>query len=87
MEQPLGFIAHVESSGLICRLHKSLYSLKHSLRIWFGKFSNVVQQFGMPCSEADHSVFYHHSSVGCVYLIVYVDDIFLIGSDHHGISR
>jgi len=37
--------------------------------------------------EADHSVFYQHSSVGCVYLIVYVDDIVLIGSNNHGISQ
>jgi len=34
--------------------------------------------------EADHSVFYRHSSVRCVYLIVYVDDT---GSDNHGISQ
>jgi len=37
--------------------------------------------------KADHSVFYCHSSVGCIYLIVYVDDILLTGSDHHGISQ
>jgi len=58
-----------------------------SSRAWFGKFSNVVQQFGMTPSEADHSVLYRHSSVGCIYLIVYVDDIVLTGSDHHGISQ
>jgi len=36
--------------------------------------------------EADHSVFYQHSSVGCVYLIVY-DDIVLTRSNNHGISQ
>ena len=30
--------------------------------------------------------FYLHLSVGCIYLIVYVDDIVLTGSDHHDIS-
>jgi len=87
MEQPFGFVAREESFGLVCRLRKSLYGLKQSPRAWFGKFSNVVQQFGITWSEADHSVFYRHLSVGCVYLIVYVDDIVLTGNDHHGIFQ
>jgi len=37
--------------------------------------------------KADYSIFYRHSSVGCVYLIVYVDDIVLIDSDNHDISQ
>ena len=77
MEQPPGFVAQREFSGMVCHLRKSLYGLKQSSRAWFGKFSNVVQQFGMTRCEADHFVFYQHSSDGCVYLIVYVDDIVL----------
>jgi len=42
MEQPLGFVAQRESSGLARHLLKSLYGLKQSLRAWFGKFNNVV---------------------------------------------
>ena len=39
-------------------------------------------------SEADHSVFYHHnSSSQCIYLVVYVDDIVITGSDQEGIQR
>jgi len=41
----------------------------------------------MTRSEVDHSVFYRHSSVGCNYLVVYIDDIVLTGSDHHDISQ
>nr|KYP33399.1 Retrovirus-related Pol polyprotein from transposon TNT 1-94 [Cajanus cajan] len=58
MEQPPGFVAQGKSSGLVCCLRKSLYGLKQSPRTWFGRFSIVVQQFGMNRSEADHSVFY-----------------------------
>ena len=87
MEEPPGFVAQGESSGLVLRLRKSLYGLKQTPRAWFGKFSNVVQQFGMTRCEADHSVFYRHSSAGCVYLIVYVDDIVLTSNDNHGISQ
>ena len=39
-------------------------------------------------SAADHSVFYHHSSTGkCIYLIVYVDDIVITGTDQDGIQK
>ena len=81
MEQPHGFVAQGESSNMVCRLHKSLYGLKQSPRAWFGRFSTVVQQFGMVRSEAEHSVFYHHSTQWCIYLIVYVDDIVITRSD------
>ncbi|RVX16137.1 Retrovirus-related Pol polyprotein from transposon RE1 [Vitis vinifera] len=47
----------------------------------------VVQEFGMLRSEADHSVFYHHNSLSqCIYLVVYVDDIVITGSDQEGIQ-
>ncbi|KAL6312798.1 hypothetical protein AAG906_021430 [Vitis piasezkii] len=37
---------------------------------------------------ADHSVFYHHNSSGqCIYLVVYVDDIVITGSDQNGIQK
>ena len=39
-------------------------------------------------SAVDHSVFYHHSSTGkYIYLIVYVDDIVITGSDQDGIQK
>ena len=39
-------------------------------------------------SAADHSIFYHYSSTGqCIYLIVYVDDIVITGSDQDGIQK
>ncbi|RVW63721.1 Retrovirus-related Pol polyprotein from transposon RE1 [Vitis vinifera] len=87
MEQPPGFVAQGES-GLVCRLCRSLYGLKQSPRAWFSRFSSVVQEFGMLRSTADHSVFYHHNSLGqCIYLVVYVDDIVITGSDQDGIQK
>ncbi|RVW65705.1 Retrovirus-related Pol polyprotein from transposon RE2 [Vitis vinifera] len=87
MEQPPGYVAQGES-GLVCRLHRSLYCLKQSPRAWFGRFSSVVQEFGMLRSTADHSVFYHHNFLGqCIYLVVYVDDIVITGSDQDGIQK
>jgi len=87
MEQLPDFVAQGESSGLVCRLQKFLYGLKQSPRVWFEKFSNVVQPFGMTPSEIDYSIFYCHSSVGSFYLVVYVDHIVLTSSDHNDISQ
>ena len=44
MKQPPGFIAQ-EESGKVCRLKKSLYELKQSLRAWFGQFASVIRSF------------------------------------------
>ena len=87
MEQPPGLATQGES-GLVCKLRRSLYGLKQSPQTWFSRFSSMVQEFGMIRSVADHSIFYHHSSAGkCIYLIVYVDDIVITGSDQDGIQK
>ena len=81
MEQLPGFVAQGESE-LVCRLRRSLYGLKQSSRAWFGRFSSIVQEFGMAWSTTDHLVFYHHTSLGqCIYLIVYLDDIVITSND------
>ena len=85
MEQPPGFVAQGEI-GMVCRLRKSLYGLKQSLRAWFGKFSQAIEKFGLQKSKSDHSVFYRNSSSSIILLVVYVDDIVITGSDSTGIS-
>ena len=80
IEQPPGFVAQGEF-GKVCRLHKTIYGLKQSLRAWFGKFSEVVLKFGLRCCHYDHSVFSHTSDRGKILLIVYVDDIIITGDD------
>jgi len=50
--------------------------------------SNNHHKLGLRRSEADHSVFYSHTSLGkCVYLIVYVDDVVITGNDTIEISK
>ena len=83
MEQPPGFVAHGEIRK-VCRLRKSLYGLKQSPRAWFGKFSQAIETFDMQKSKSDHSVFYKNYSSGIILLVVYVDDIVIIGSDSKG---
>jgi len=85
-EQPPDFVAQCESS-LVCKLQKTFYGLKQSPWAWFGKFSKVIQQFGMIHCEADHSVFFRSSSLNkVIYLAVYLDDIVITCDDQEGIK-
>ncbi|KAA3484315.1 Cysteine-rich RLK (RECEPTOR-like protein kinase) 8 [Gossypium australe] len=71
MEQPPGFVSQGKSA-MVC-LRKSLYGLKQSPQAWFGRFSEVIQDFGLQKSSCNHSVFYRHSEVVMILLVVYVD--------------
>ena len=63
-----------------------MYGFKQSPLAWFGKFGLVVEEFGMQKSKSYHSVF-HRNSSSCIFLlVVYVDDIVIIGSDSKCIS-
>jgi len=81
MSLPPGFENKL-GSDKVCRLKKSLYGLKQSPRAWFERFGKAVTSYGFLQSQADHTIFYKHSKDGKVtILIVYVDDIILIGND------
>ena len=74
MEQSLGFVAQGEM-GKVCRLRKSLYSLKQSPRAWFGKFSQVVEAFGM-----QKSMWMILASLGATLKVYYLLNSFFIVS-------
>ena len=64
----------------VCKLQKSLYGLKQSPRAWFEKFTIVVKRQSYKQSQADHTMFTRVSAKGKItMLIMYVDDIILIG--------
>ena len=66
----------------VCKLNKALYELKQSPRAWVGKFTQTMKILGYKHYNGDHTLFYQHSTSGKVsILIVYVDDIIIIGTD------
>ena len=65
----------------VCRLLKALYGLKQSPRAWFGRFSLAMKKRYSQLYR-DHSLFHRHSNIEKItILIVYVDDIIIIGDD------
>ena len=71
----------------VCHLHRAIYGLKQSSRACFTKFSQLVFSQGLTPCEVDPIVFQTSTSVGCIILTVYVDDILIIGSDIVGFTR
>jgi hypothetical protein len=64
----------------VCKLKKLLYGLKQSPRAWFDRFTKTMVQNGSSQCQADHTLFIKSSPKNKkAILIVYVDDIMLIG--------
>ncbi|XP_019160714.1 PREDICTED: uncharacterized protein LOC109157268 [Ipomoea nil] len=79
MKQPPGYEdpAHLDH---VCHLQRSLYGLKQAPRAWFKRLHDFLLTTGFSASKTDVSLFYY-SLDGCqVFLLVYVDDIIMLGS-------
>jgi Reverse transcriptase (RNA-dependent DNA polymerase) len=76
MAQPPGFLDPLHPKH-ICKLHKVLYGLRQSPRAWYQKLSEMLVLLGFKPSSSDPSLFLYRKSEALVFLLVYVDDIFL----------
>ena len=81
MEVPLGFGTNLTIKK-VCKLKKALYELKQSSRAWLERFVKVMKNMGYRQSQENHTLFIKHSnSRGVTALLVYVDNIIMIGND------
>ena len=79
MKIPPGFET-LDTRNRVCKLRRSLYGLKQSPRAWFERFTRVVKSHGYTQCQTDHTLFVKRSHAGKLsILIVYVDDIIVIG--------
>ena len=77
---PLGFFYKV------CCLRRALYGLKQAPRAWFAKFSTTISQHSFSTSSYDSALFFQHSNHGITLLLLYVDNMIIIGDDVQGIQ-
>ena len=80
MIQPEGFVDPT-SATKICKLRKSIYGLKQASRSWDLHFDEVVKGFGFIKYEEEPCVYKKASGSALVFLVLYVDDILLIGNN------
>ena len=73
----------VDNSKLdfICKLYKALYGLKQAPRAWFTKLKNSLLAWGFSSSLSDSSMFLLRKGTDIIIILIYVDDIIVIGSN------
>ncbi|KAK8569059.1 hypothetical protein V6N12_007591 [Hibiscus sabdariffa] len=80
MTQPEGFVAP-EDARKVCKLQRSIYGLKQTSRSWNLRFNEAIQEFGFIRNEDEPSVYKKFSGSIVSFLVLYVDDILIIGND------
>jgi hypothetical protein len=80
MKQPEGFVVKGKKE-LVCKLKKSLYGLKQSPRMWYQKFDTYILGLGFVRSRADHCVYSKQVGNHFIYVVLYVDDMLLVGNN------
>ena len=77
--QPEGFISR--NGSKVCKLHISIYGLKQASRSWNIRFDETIKEFGFSQNLDEPCVYKKTSGNAVVCLVLYVDDILLIGND------
>ena len=80
MTQPEGFV-NPGNSHKVCKLQRSIYGLKQASRSWNLRFDEAVKEFDFIKNEDEPCVYKKVSGSAIVFLVLYVDDILLIGND------
>ncbi|KAJ9560965.1 hypothetical protein OSB04_006125 [Centaurea solstitialis] len=75
MQQPEGFV-DPKNPDKVCKLLKSIYGLKQASRSW-----KQIKEFGFAKSEFEPCVYTKFNGSVVTFLVLYVDDILLIGND------
>ncbi|KAL4301844.1 hypothetical protein GQ457_10G007880 [Hibiscus cannabinus] len=76
-----GRLVAKENVGKVCKLQRSIYGLKQASRSWNLRFNEAIQEFGFIRNEDEPCVYKKFSGSIVSFLILYVDDILIIGND------
>ncbi|GJS93276.1 retrotransposon protein, putative, ty1-copia subclass [Tanacetum coccineum] len=79
MVQPKGFI-DPKHPKKVCKFQKSIYGLKQASRSWNKRFDEEIKRFGFAQNLDEPSVYQKASGSNVTFLILYVDDIIIMGN-------
>ena len=65
----------------MCKLNRSIYGLKQASTSWNHRFDEVIRSYGFIKNEDEPCVYKKVSGSQLTFLVLYVDDILLIGND------
>ena len=80
MIQPKGFV-DPKDANKVWKLQRSIYGLKQASRSWNLRFDEVIKEFGFVQTYGEACIYKKVSGSNVAFLILYVDDILLIGND------
>ena len=80
MTQPEGFV-NPKNVGKVFMLQRSIYGLKQASQSWNLCFDKAIKVFGFIKNEDEPCVYKKVSGSEIVFVVLYVDDILLIGND------
>ena len=66
---------------MACKLQRSIYGLKQASRTWNIRFDQAITLYGFEKSSDEPCVYKRIQGTKVVFLVLYVDDILLIGND------
>ena len=66
---------------MVCMLKKSIYGLKQASRAWNIKFDRAIKSFGFDQNIDKPCVYKKRKRNAIAFLVLYVDDILIIGND------
>ena len=85
MVQPNGFVVKGQERK-VCKLLRSIYGLKQASRSWNQRFDQAIKTFGFEQNVDEPCVYKRIKDGKVVFLVLYVDDILLIGNDVGNLS-
>ena len=74
----LGYVPSNEA----CLLHRALYGLKQSPKVWYDRLTKDLGAVGFTPVAADRGLFVRHGKSETVYILIYVDDLLVIGREN-----
>ena len=80
MKKTQGFVVKGKKE-VDCKLNKSLYGLKKSPRMWYQKFDTYILGLEFVRSRVDHCVYSKHAGSHFIYVVLYVDNMLLVGNN------
>ena len=80
MMQLKGFIAK-NQEHMVCKLKMFIYGVKQASRSWNIRFDQAIKSFGFEQNLNEPCVYKRHRDKEVMSLVLYVDDILLIGND------
>jgi len=86
MKNAIGFVVK-GNKELVYKLKRSLYGLKKSPKMWYQKFDTYILGLGFVRRRVDHCVYSKQVCNQLIYVVLYVDDMLLVGNNMDVIKK